>query len=124
MKVVRLIVGIFSIVLFMVIAFQSCATGLGNALTENTTDTSGSAGIMLAVFVLTAGIAGICTRNNKVGSIITGAIYLIAAIIGLANLGTFGDLIVWSVLSIIFGLLFIVSGIFIPKKQDKKQTVK
>ena len=41
-------IGIISIVLFFVVGFQSCAAGLGNALSNNG-EVSGSAGIILGI---------------------------------------------------------------------------
>jgi len=111
MKTAKLIIGIISIVLFVIIMFQSCATGVVNALDNNNEDISGSAGLLLAIAMLIGGIIGIAARKSKGGSITAGAFYILGAIIGFANLGTFGDLIVWSVLSLAFGGLFIIGSI-------------
>ena len=116
MKTAKLIIGIISIVLFMIITFQSCATGVVNALESNNEDISGSAGLLLAIAMLIAGIIGVAARKSKGGSITAGAFYILGAIIGFANLGTFGDLIVWSVLALIFGLVFILGTLFIKEK--------
>ena len=35
MKTAKLVIGIISMVLFVLVAFQSCAAGLGNALADN-----------------------------------------------------------------------------------------
>ena len=48
MKTWKLVLGILSIVLFVVVSFQSCAAGLGNALSENG-ESSGSGGIFVAM---------------------------------------------------------------------------
>lgn len=53
-------------VLFIFIMFQSCAAGVGNALAENG-EVSGSAGAILAFFMLAAGIIGVATRNATKG---------------------------------------------------------
>ena len=116
MKTAKLIIGIISIVLFMIIMFQSCATGVVNALDNNSEDISGSAGLLLAIAMLIAGIIGIAARKSKGGSITAGAFYIFGAIIGFANLGTFGDLIVWSVLALLFGLFFILGTLLIKEK--------
>ena len=47
----RLVIGILSIVLCMVISFQSCAAGMSNAL-QNNDAVSGSQGIILAIMML------------------------------------------------------------------------
>jgi len=115
-KIAKLICGIISIVVFMIIVFQSCAAGLVNVL-ESNDDTSGTAGVFLAVSMLIAGIIGIATRNNKGGGITAGAFYLVGGIIAFASLGTFTDLIVWSVLSMLFSMLFLVGSV--EKKSSK-----
>ena len=117
MKTAKLIVGIISIVLFLVIIFQSCAAGFVEAV-EGGGGTSGAAGMLLAFAMLIGGIVGLVTRNSKGGGITAGAFYLLGAIIGFANAGVFADLVIWSVLALIFGLLFIVGSI-IMKKPEK-----
>ena len=111
MKTTKTIIGIISMVLFVFITIQSCATGLSNALDDNLTDTSGAAGFFLALLMLIAGIVGVSTKNSKGGGITAGVFYLVAALIGFINLGTFGDLVIWSVLSLCFGLVFIIGSV-------------
>jgi len=123
-KIARLIIGIVSIVLFVIIIFQSCATGVVNALESNQTDTSGGVGVMLSILILIAGIVGIATRKSKGGSITAGIFYFIAASIGFANQGTFGDLIVWTVLSLIFGFVFVLGGILMKNEKAASTLIK
>ena len=66
MKTTRLVIGIISMVLFVLIALQSCVAGVGNAL-EQAGETSGSSGLFLAVFMLIAGIVGVAARKSKGG---------------------------------------------------------
>jgi len=116
MKTTKLILGIISIVLFLVIALQSCAAGLGNALTDNG-EVSGSAGLLLAICMLIAGIIGIATKNarGKGGSFTAGGFYIVGAIIAAANIGTYSDLTIWAVISAAFGIVFIL-GTALNKK--------
>jgi hypothetical protein len=115
MKTAKLIIGIISIVFFIIIMFQSCAVGVVNALESNAEDTSGGAGVLLAFAMLIAGIVGVATRKSKGGGITAGVFYVISALIGFANLGTYGDLIVWSVLALAFGALFIIGSVTMKK---------
>jgi Ca2+/Na+ antiporter len=101
------VVGIISIVLFIFVTFQSCAAGLGNAL-NNSKEMSGSAGMILAVCMLIAGIVAIISKTNKGMTITSIVFYLIGFIIGIVNVGTFSDLKVWSILNLIFAVLFII----------------
>lgn len=66
MKTSKLVVGIISIVLCFLVGLQSCAAGLGNAL-ENNGEIGGTAGLILALSLLIAGIVAICTRNGGKG---------------------------------------------------------
>ena len=118
MKVAKLVSGIVSIVLFALVIFQSCAAGLSNAMAENG-EAGGSAGLILAVCLLIAGIVGLATRNadGKGGSITSAAFYILGAIVGFAGAGSYTDLIVWSVISVVFALIYLVS-VFLPKKSD------
>ena len=50
MKTWKLVSGILSIVLFIMVAFQSCAVGIGNTLGE-TGEVGGSAGIIVAIML-------------------------------------------------------------------------
>jgi hypothetical protein len=118
MKIAKLIIGIVSIVLFIIIMFQSCATGVANTMQSNAQDTSGSAGALLAFAMLIAGIIGIVTRKSKAGGITSGVFYVISAIIGFANLGTYGDLVFWSVLALIFGITFIAGSIKMKQPEE------
>jgi hypothetical protein len=110
-RTAKLVCGIISIVVFMIIVFQSCAAGIVNVLESNIYDVSGTAGVLLAVLMLIGGIVGITTRNNKSGGITAGVFYFAGGIIGITSLGTFTDLIVWSIMALAFSLLFIVGSV-------------
>jgi len=115
MKTAKLIIGIVSIVFFNIIVFQSCAVGVMNFFESNSEDISGTAGILLAFAMLIAGIVGIATRKSKGGGITSGVFYLVGAIIGFENPGAFSDLAIWSVLSLIFGIFFIIGSAIMKK---------
>lgn len=101
------VIGIFSIVLFFIVEFQSCAAGLGNAI-SNSSEASGSAGFILGVFMLVAGILSLVSKESK-GILITAIIlYILGALLGFANVGHFKDLAIWAGLNLIFGVLLIV----------------
>ena len=116
MKTAKLAIGIISIVLFLIIVFQSCAVGIGNALSENG-ESSGSAGFFVALCMLVGGIVGICTRKGVKGGYVSGAFYAIGGLIGIANYGSYSDLLIWSILSFIFAGVFIAGSIMTKKNQ-------
>lgn len=101
------VIGIISIVLFIFITFQSCAAGIANSISSNN-EVSGSAGLILAVCMLIAGIISIISKNSKGMTITAAVFYILAFIIGIANVGTvYKDLQIWSILNLIFGALLL-----------------
>lgn len=110
MKTTKLIIGIISIVLCGLIIFQSCAVGVGNAV-EGNGETSGSSGLFLAISMLIAGIIGIATRNGVAGGLVSSAFYALGGLIGISNYGSYGDLKIWSILSLFFALIFLIGTI-------------
>lgn len=115
MKTWKLVSGIFSIIFFVVVSLQSCATGVVNAVEDNSADTSGSAGLLVSFLLLAGGIVSIAVRKSKGkgGNIAVMIIFGLAAILGFANLGTFGDLVIWSVwcaLNAFLALICVVKG--------------
>lgn len=118
MKTSRLTIGIISIVLFFIIAFQSCAAGVANTLSENGSS-SGSMGFLLALCMLIAGIVGISTKNSVgKGPYVAGGFYIVGGIIASCDIGVYKDLIIWVVVSIAFGLAFIIPN-FLHNKKNK-----
>lgn len=108
----RLVIGILSILLFVLITFQSCAVGLGNTFMENGAS-SGSQGVITAVCYLIAGIVGIASRNSlsKGGPIATAILYWVGAFFTIGSGDTYGDLPIWGTLAAVFGLVFMITAI-------------
>lgn len=114
----RLVIGIFAIVLFVLIAFQSCAAGVSNAL-EESDSISGSSGLFLSIFMLVGGIVGVATRKSikKGGCIASGILFLIGAVMGATSWNSdYGDLQIWVIVSLLFGAFYIVCAV----KQGKR----
>lgn len=112
MKIGKLVTGILSIVFFVFVTFQSCAAGLGNALADNG-EVSGSAGLLVAVCLLSGGIVSIVTRNKEKngGNIACIILYLFGALLGLTMAGSYSDLRIWGVYSCICGIMHLISAI-------------
>lgn len=115
------VIGIISIVLFLIIAFQSCAAGVSNAL-ENSKEASGSAGFILALCMLIAGIIALISKFSKGMTITSLVFYAIGGLLGIANVGKFSDLKIWSILSFIFAALLLFHLIKNKSKYGKKET--
>lgn len=104
----RLVLGIIAIVLFVLIAFQSCAAGVGNAL-DDSDSFSGSSGFILSLFMLAGGITGVATRKSlkKSGLIACGVLFVIGAVMGATSWNSdYSDLKVWTVVSILYAVFY------------------
>lgn len=97
MKTWRLTAGILSVILSVVVMFQSCAAGLVNAIEENG-GSSGSAGVLVAVLMLTGGIVSIAARQSRKAGSCAALMVLfgLAALVGFALHGNYGDLVIWA----------------------------
>lgn len=96
MKTWKLVSGILSIVLCLIVMLQSCAAGISNALQENG-EASGSAGVIVAIMMLSGGIVSIATRKGgKGGNIALIVLFGLATLIGYSMAGSYADLKIWS----------------------------
>lgn len=112
MKTWKLVSGILSIVLFIVVSFQSCAAGLGNTLSGNG-ELSGSGGIIVAIMMLSGGIVSIATRNSerKGGNIALIVLFGLGALVGFSLAGSFADLNIWAAWCLINAVLAVIAMI-------------
>ena len=118
--ILRLVLGILSIVISAVVGFQSCAAGIGEAISE-AESSSGAGGLFTGFFLLAAGIVAIAAKGGTIASII---LYALAAIFAFANLSeNFGDLVVWAVLSVIFAVVLLIT-LFLKEKDSSDETTK
>lgn len=119
MKIWKLVSGILSIVLFLVVVIQSCAAGFVNAVEDNG-QSSGSGGIMVAIMMLSGGIVSIATRKSegKGGNIALIILFGLGALIGFSLAGNFADLNIWAGWCLINAILAVVAMI---KKNKSEQ---
>lgn len=116
MKTWKLVSGILSIVLFVVVMFQSCAAGAYNALADNG-EVSGSAGVIVSILLLSGGIVSVATRKGgKGGNIALIVLFGLAALFGFTMAGSFADLTIWAAWCLICAILAVVSLITGSKK--------
>lgn len=107
--VTKLVIGIFSIILFVLVMLQACAvTSVGVFVSEETA-ASGLIGVMVAFLMLAAGIVGITTRTKPKGGLVASAMWFIAAFMGFAASSVYGDMSVWGFLALVFGIVYFVS---------------
>ena len=109
MKTWKLVSGILSIVLFVLVSFQSCAAGISNTLEENG-EMGGTAGLIVALMLLAGGIVSICTRKGgKSGNIALIVLFGLGALIGFTLAGSYADLSIWSSWCLICAALALVA---------------
>ena len=120
MKVFKLVAGILSIVISAIVIFQSCAAGILDAL-GNTGGISGGSGLIVSILMIAGGIVMIATRKSpgRGGSISAFILYLIAAVMGFAGAGIFGDLNIWAGLCAVFAVINLIAAFTVKKKQTK-----
>lgn len=106
----KLVSGIISMVLFIFVAFQSCAAGTYNTLMRNG-EVSGSGGIIVAILMLSGGIVSIATRKSegKGGNIALIILFSLASLVGFASAGSFTDLNIWAMWCLISAALAIIA---------------
>ncbi len=112
MKVAKLVSGILSIVLALLVMFQSCAAGISNALEENG-EIGGTGGLLVAICLIVAGIVGMATRNGegKGASIVTAVFYGLGALVGYVTAESYADLNIWATVFLIFAVIYIIAAI-------------
>lgn len=105
----RLVIGIISMVLSLLVIFQSCAAGIANTLSESG-DAGGTAGLITAIMLIAAGIVAVATRKSikKGGPIANIILYAIGAIMAFANCAVYKDLIIWGVVCLCFAAVFVI----------------
>lgn len=125
MKTWKLVAGIFSIILFVFVTFQSCAAGISNSLDGNG-EVGGSAGLLLAILMLAGGIVSIATRKSKRngGNIALIVLFGIAALCGFALAGSYSDLNIWAGWCLINAVLAIISIIQNNGRKKRKKSKK
>ncbi len=117
MKTWKLVSGILSMILFVLVAFQSCAAGMLNTLEDNG-GTSGSVGIIVAILMLTGGIVSVATRKSqgKGGNIALIILFGLAALMGFVGYGNYSDLVIWAFWCLINAVFAVVA--MIKNKKD------
>ena len=124
MKTWKLVAGILSMVLFVIIMVQSCAAGAVNALEENGGN-SGSVGFICGILVLAGGVVSVATRKSKgKGASITLIILFgLSAAIGFAGHGNYSDLVVWSVWSAVNAVIALLAMLTAKKAKESAEPV-
>lgn len=104
-------------ILFVLVAVQSCAAGIVNTL-ENNGESSGSVGIFVGILMHVGGIVSVATRESqgKGGNIALVILFGLAALMGFAGHGNYSDLVIWASWCLINAILAVVA--MIKNKKD------
>lgn len=121
MKTWKLVAGIISAVLFVIVVFQSCAAGVSNAL-ESSGETSGTTGMIVGILMLAGGIVSIATRNTTDKSIVLVILFGLAALIGIIGHGNYTDLIVWGAWCAVNAIVALIAMIKNSKAKKNAST--
>lgn len=119
MKVWKITSGILSIALSLFVAAQSVFGGLLDILTSSGHST-GLAGIVVALILLTGGIVSIASSDGSMGAdTALISLYGVGALVGFALAGGFMDLIVWALWCVLCAVLALVDFLLIYRKGDE-----
>lgn len=119
MAIVKMIIGVASVLLFVVLLFQSCSVGvfeLIDIVAGGEDGVNAGYGFFLAFCMFFAGSIGIVSHKSKVSGFISGGIYALGGIMGIFNAGEY--FMFPSVLSLIFAAVFISISLF-SRNQNK-----
>ena len=123
MKVVKIIIGILSILISAVTALQTYALSVITSVAEDLLHSLGmtTGTVTMAIFLI-GGLVGIILCDNKIGSIVAGVIYLAGAVIGFFKMGEYSDMLVWAIASAVFCVVFVLDVIFVKEKTNVAAT--
>lgn len=110
MKITKLVLGILCIILSVLITLQSFFAGIANAL-ESNNEIGGSAGLFVAILMLTGGIVMLVTRKSehKGGSIASMILFILAFLAGTILAGSYTDLKIWAGFCLIVAVINLLS---------------
>lgn len=109
MKIWKLVSGILSIALSLLVLLQSCAAGISNSLQGNG-EVGGSAGLIVSILLLVGGIVSIVAKNGGKGLNVAIALILgFASILGFSMAGSYADLKIWAGWCFICAILSVIS---------------
>ena len=119
MKVVKIIIGIISIILTIIVFFQSCAVTIKDVLADEGGTGDGTIGIIAAIFMLLAGIIATTAWNSRGGSIACTFFYTLAGIFTVTLQGD-SEPKVWGAVCFGFAAFFLMDAIIFNNKNSKK----
>lgn len=121
MALAKLCLGIISIILSLFVSLHACGAS-ASYIAENgrTNEGAGGAGLVLAFFLLVAGIVGIVARNSRGGALAVTLLYGMCVVLGsiVSQDDGYEDFMIWVGICFCFGIVFFVS---VFKQNYKRQ---
>lgn len=108
MKTWKLVSGILSIVLFVIVASQSRIARFVNLFDGQS---SGSAGMLVSFMMLAGGIVSIATRTSirKGGNVALAVLFGLGALVGYTMAGNYTDLNIWATWCLVNAILAVIA---------------
>ena len=103
----KLVSGILSLALAMIVLFQSCAAGAVGTF-DNDLAMAGVSGLFVGILMIAAGVVSIAARKSRGGNIAIIAISVVGMIIGFGMHGVYEDLIVWTCWLVVLAILALI----------------
>ena len=108
----KLILGIISMVIFAIVALQSCAVGVGNTFSNNG-ESSGSFGFLIALNLLITGIIAVVARKSvkKAPWVISAVLLCLNYLYAKLFSGSFSDLLIWGFICFALAAFYLLSTV-------------
>lgn len=119
MKTTRLVFGIVGFILFFIIVLQSYSIVVLTALAGVTDNISAASAVILAIFLVAAGVTGISAKTNE-GWIMSGCLYILGSLAGFVN--HFAEIIIWAAVSAAFGTVCIVGSAVVRNRNKMMES--
>lgn len=111
MKIIKIITGIVSIIISIIIFIQSLMAGFLSDLFNLKEPLAAVSGLIVATIMLGSGVATLFTLTSPNSGLICSALYVDAAIIGYFDHDFFSYLILYASFCVIFALILILTSI-------------
>lgn len=103
----KLVSGILSLVLAMIVLFQSCAAGAVGTFDDELA-IAGVSGMFVGILMIAVGVVSLAARKSRGSNIAIIVISAVGMIIGFGMHGVYEDLIVWTCWLVVLAVLALI----------------
>ena len=101
------LIGITTLAISLMIAFQSYVFSLKNSI-EGRGEFGGIAGLILSAMMLIAGLIILLSKSSNSLTLMAVTLFMIGGLIAITNVGSYSFLLLWSLLSFLFGFFTLI----------------